>query len=205
MNAAKREGDSEVGAGALPLAVCYSGGATGADALFGQCAEKVGHKVIHYSFEGHGSKEKNTVKLNMFELMEADPYLQDANKYIRRTFPSKKAEVNSLLRRNYYQVRETKRVYAVCPLDDRGIPLGGTAWAVAMAVVLKVRDIHVFDTFKGLWVRFVEVDPTTKQFIWKAIEWTQVPFPSRQYTGIGSRTISASAEKAVKQLYGLVY
>src|SRR4051812_27476324 len=110
--------------------VCYSGGAEGADTLFGEFAEAAGHAVIHYHFRSNKAKLKHHKILSEFYLLQADPYLQDANKYIRRKYPTRTVDVDNLLRRNYWQIFDSTKIYAVTTLADRGIPLGGTAWAI---------------------------------------------------------------------------
>ena len=99
--------------------ICLSGGAVGADTTFGNCAESVGHTVVHYVFHGMRTKCKNgLIFVEQENLLKADPYLKQANKILKRRFPTSSGYVNNLLRRNYYQVKETKRVYAVSSISD---------------------------------------------------------------------------------------
>lgn len=117
--------------------IMLSGGAEGADTVFGKAAEKAGHQVVHWSFPKHKSKLKsNLVQLTEDHLVSVDPYIIRANKSIIRKFPTNSNYTNNLLRRNYYQVRWSESVYAVSKFDDNSKSLlkvdGGTAWACQM-------------------------------------------------------------------------
>jgi hypothetical protein len=175
--------------------ILFSGGAPGADQLFGKLAKAAGHKVVHFSFEGHHEGIENRFPLSIRNLLVADTYLQDANKLLQRTFPTKTSDVNNLLRRNYYQVYDTERVYAATELDEKGRPKGGTAWAVVMAIQLSVPEIYVFDT---VWKKFSHLDKN--RLIWEINKPTR---PQGKYTGIGSRpkNLSPEAIQAITDLY----
>lgn len=185
--------------------ICFSGGATGADTVFGDCAEAAGHKVVHYTFDGHRKIGKNAFKLNMFQLLQADSYLIEANKLLRRKFPTKNPGTDNLLRRNYYQIHDTKRVYAVTDLDETGFPLGGTAWAVIMAMQLDDQpEIFFFSQKQNSWYKFVKITEKGLRknllIIWKKIQ--KPPRPSDKYTGIGtSKNLTENGIDAIKQLY----
>lgn len=182
---------------------CFSGGAKGADYLFGRCAEKVGHTVIHYSFEGHKAFAKtNLVVLTDDELREADPYLKMANKQLKRSFPARYDDTNNLLRRNYWQVKNTHQVYAVAPLDEQGKILGGTAWAVQMAINMSV-PVYVFDLNTNEWYSYdFELNRWLACTGWRKLA-PAANFPGRKYTGIGSRDLTPQGERAILDLYGL--
>src|SRR6478672_4353625 len=99
----------------------YSGGAEGADTVFGQCAKKVNHTVCHYSFPNHKPNVKeNIVVVNEEDLREANSHLENANKFLQRSWPTRSDYVDKLLQRNYWQVRDSKRIYAVASLDQTG-------------------------------------------------------------------------------------
>lgn len=177
---------------------CFSGGAEGADKLWGELAKSHGHEVLHYTFKEHPFKEG--IVLIQEELNIADPFLKRANKKLGRKFPSKNNFVNNLLRRNFYQVRETERVYAVASfLGD--LVLGGTAWAVQMYIDLcHDKDIdpecYVFDqmTTKPGWVFW-----NRDKLIWESID--KVPTPSGRWTGIGSRELRPEGKNAIESVW----
>lgn len=178
------------------LDICYSGGATGADTLFGECAEQAGHQIVHYSFKGHRKIPKHGVILSQEQLNEADPYLKEVNKWLKRSFPCRFESTTNLLRRNYWQIKDTEKVYAISEIDEHSLVKGGTAWAVHMAILRKVPCVWVFDQAKNCW------------FMWRigGCEWhlyTGIPnMPCGKYTGIGTRDLKPNGIKAIKELYG---
>lgn len=103
--------------------VCLSGGASGADALWGEEAAKLGHQVIHWSFEGHKSHgaPEHTVRLDVEILKEADVHLEEANLSMKRSVPYHKLWLINLLRRNWFQVKHAGSVYAVGSLNENAV------------------------------------------------------------------------------------
>ena len=182
--------------------ICYSGGAVGADSLFGELAAKAGHKVIHWAFAEQGSKvPKETLnRLPYGLLIKADPWLKRTNVILKRTFPTRSVYTNNLLRRNYFQVKTTERVYAITRLDENnGIPQGGTGWAIVMGILLKVPEIYVFDPDANFWNKFDNFNSRFNQITWEAI--SSPPLPYGRYTGIGNIDLTESGINAIRGLY----
>jgi hypothetical protein len=176
---------------------CRSGGAKGADTLFGDLALAAGHEVIHWSFQGHYStRPDNTIQLNAFSLSKADIHLIEANKTINRKFPTRSEYVNNLLRRNYYQVLGADRVYASCAFDDMK-PRGGTAWALVMAINLGVPEIYNFDWVSGNWYQWGRYADEG----WDLIDFSLIPRPHGEYAGIGSSELPENGAAAIRSLY----
>ena len=176
--------------------VCLSGGCRGADTVFGECAEAAGHKVVHWSFGGHYTKCKATV-LRSDALLEADEPLKEAAKLLKRNYPSRYIYTNNLLRRNYYQIKNSERVYAVSSLIEHGIVKGGTGWAVAMGIQKHIPEIYFYDQDAKTWYKHDPMHHTD----WG---WEQIgmpPEPHGIYTGIGASVLNESGEKAIKDLY----
>lgn len=180
--------------------ICYSGGAIGADTEFGDMALKAGHELIDFSFAGHKTTSKNAIILSEDELRKADPFLKEANKILNRTFPTSSKHTNNLLRRNYYQIMNTERIYAVAGFCQRGQVYGGTAWAVTMGVLVDT-DTYVFDQAKDKWYVCNGVGMGWSQ--WETTEEAGlvVPKASGKYTGIGSRDLKANGLSAIMSLY----
>jgi len=109
-------------AGKLGADICLSGGAPGADVAWGIAAECSGHTAVHWSFKGHkpGTKE-NIFVLDDDELFEADEYLKEANKFLKRSLPFRKPWIMNLLRRNWYQVKYIDSLYAVGTLNESAV------------------------------------------------------------------------------------
>jgi hypothetical protein len=188
--------------------VCHSGGSKGADTIFGECAREVGHSVWHYSFLNHhcAAGEQGRVVCCDVELMKAHNPLLAANKILDRKYPTRSEYVNNLLRRNYYQICVSSSIYAVCLIDKNGIPVGGTAWAIAMGIQRGITNINVFDPEKGAWYKFISLQGAFKKEDWKVCwyhSFEMPPIPSGHYAGIGMSELPDSGAAEIQKLYGV--
>lgn len=184
--------------------ICLSGGADGADLQWGLQAGKAGHYVIHWSFSGHRSQapEQELVRLTAEQLSLADEALARANRTLNRRWPTKTDTTNNLLRRNWYQIRDTSAVYAVAELSwDKGVS-GGTAWAVQMYLD---RFAHDGEDISKCHAYVLDTN-TLKWFTWNGERWEQMlsrpPMPTGIWTGIGTRELSALARVEIRKLMG---
>jgi len=180
--------------------ICLSGGAEGADQLWGLWSKKNEYSVIHYSFEGHNVKlpsEELTILTNE-ELKMADKFLSEANKALKRKWPPSNTYVSNLLRRNYFQIKDTDSVYAIGNFSNGKID-GGTAWAVQMYIDRfdifgddkEKCKLYFFDQTKNSWFEFNIYDK----------KWLRLfdlpPKPEGRWTGIGSRQLSEKGSNAI--------
>lgn len=181
---------------------CHSGGAKGADKLFGELATSVGHDVRHYGFEGHHSPcpREQIITLNALALGVADGHLRKANYSIGRKFPTRSEYVNNLLRRNYYQVCNSTSIFASCAFDRDMKPEGGTAWALVMGINMYVPNIHVFDWSRDVWLRY-NYGQHTLGARWEEVERESVPMPEGHYAGIGSSELPDNGAREIIWLY----
>lgn len=176
--------------------LCLSGAARGADALWGECAARAGHAVVHWSFVGHRlhAPDADVVLLSPQQLSSADPYLVSASEKLGRPWPPATDHAASLIRRNYFQVAWSDALYAVTELDDRGAIKGGTAWAVAMFVdrfAGKACPAYLFDQARNEWNH------------WDDDSWQPMrvpPPPTRIWAGIGSRQLDGTGAEAILEL-----
>jgi len=183
--------------------ILRSGGAKGADTVFEDAAMEAGHEVEAMSFKGHDTKSKNRKKILPSLLKKADKFLKRANKTLKRVLPNEETKkgryVRNLLRRNYFQVKDSDQIIAVAPLKYGSLTEvdGGTMWAIQMAIDLGKKDIHLFDLSKGEWLKWVET-PNGARFLP-----APAPVLGNNYTGIGSRIISTYPKgvAAIKALY----
>lgn len=175
--------------------VCFSGGAQGADLHWGAFAAKLGHQVIHFGFEGHRNNAPpgTYITLTKEELRQADPFLEVANKTLKRKIPTDQF-IKNLLRRNYYQILHSNALYAVSEIDRNGLVKGGTAWAVVMFENQMIRaPLYVYDQNRQQWYsrdRFNNV--------WVEID--RPPTPSGAWTGIGTRKLNEFGKLAIDGL-----
>lgn len=172
--------------------VCLSGGAEGADLLWGASAAEAGHSVFHFIFPGHRSRAPahEIAVLTAQLLAEADEHVLLANRTLQRRFPTSNPFTDNLLRRNWFQVRDAGSVYAVASIKN-GRVQGGTAWAVQMFIDRGGSAAFVFDQERDLWCG------------WSGTDWlpTTPPRPAGIYAGIGSRTISERGKTAIRDIF----
>jgi hypothetical protein len=180
---------------------CNSGGAQGSDTYFGAMAHRVGHTVKHYTFPGHEcyGNPRDHQSLSSKELAEADPYLHEANKTLKRQFPTRYDYVNQLLQRNWWEIKDAEAVYAIADLDTRqpDTVLGGTGWAVQMFVDkmghnAETLPLWIFSPSFRIWMQY---KPGGFQSCSKP------PRPEGIYAGIGTRQLTQFALRAIEKLY----
>jgi len=167
-----------------------SGGALGADTVFGREGAVFGMNVKAHSFDGHKIQPGSGTQVihTQQELEVADDLMKTVNeKYLKRAFPPTNKYVANLLRRNYYQVKDSEAVVAIGRIDNNVVQ-GGTAWAVYAGVELN-KPVHVFDMNVNKW------------FTWVDGTWSQSDtIPAyRNFAGVGSRDISPAGARAVKE------
>jgi hypothetical protein len=172
--------------------ICLSGGADGADLEWGMVADNVKMSVVHWSFDGHKTKapSQTVAILTEQQLKDADPYLLQASKIIKRKFPTRNLWTKNLLRRNYYQVAWADSVYAVSTIKN-GLVQGGTGWAVALFLNrfnMAACPCYVFCQDTGYWYEWVGS--------WKQIH--SPPRPSGIFAGIGSRDLGITGRLAIR-------
>lgn len=183
--------------------LCLSGGAKGADSQWGMTAGSAGHSVIHWSYGGHRAPvpEVELVRLTNEQLLVADPYLHTANKTLKRVVPTWKPWLCNLLRRNFYQVKWTQRVYAVGKFGRDGLVDGGTAWAVQMYLdrfyendePYEKCELYFYDQDSDNWLKWQVAERT-----WAVID--TPPKPHGVWTGIGTRELTDAGKSAIRAL-----
>jgi hypothetical protein len=189
--------------------VCRSGGAAGADAFFGECASRVGHKVVHYTFAGFDLQVRATDdvvlrKLTPFQLQEADRYVLGASKSLQKEFPCGIEYRDNLVRRSWWIVRGVGTIYAVSRLDlKKNLVTGHSGWAIQCLVDRAQEDgrrlrAYVFDQARGRWYRF-----HLARNIWIAIPAHRVPIPRGDYAGLGTTKLNDKGSRAIEQLFRL--
>lgn len=175
--------------------ICRSGGARGADTVWGNVATEHGHSVAHYSFEGHSTTvpKDQLVILDRHALAMANASLVEANKTLQRRLPMDGSPIRKLLQRNWWQVRDVESVYAVSRIVS-GKVLGGTAWAVQMFLNRETHGpCYVYDLISGGWFQY-------GRHGWELID--RPPAPEGVYAGIGTRDPETDGIQAIRDVYG---
>lgn len=166
----------------------HSGGAKGSDTYWGEAGKKYGVESNHYHAIGAKTPSGNT-PISEEMLKEADPHLKKANETLKRTYPTSNEYVNNLLRRNWWQVKNSDAVFAVGHLV-RGIVEGGTGWAVQMAID-NGKPVYVFDQVRNKWYKNINNK-------WNESE---VPILTKNFAGIGTRELNDTGRKAIEAVY----
>ncbi|EHX8550483.1 hypothetical protein AAGG91_003002 [Salmonella enterica] len=166
--------------------VCYSGGAAGADRLFGLWAALNDHEQIHFSFAKHKYHVDCNTVLDIPQYILSDISIQErlhtANKKLKRKVPPTGNYVYNLLARNYFQIIKSERVYCLAKITSPDEIDGGTAWAVQMFIdSCENPEIYVYNLLDN---KPYVYDCSTKTFK----EVLEVPTPHGRWTGIGSRS-----------------
>lgn len=168
-----------------------SGGAQGAEAAFGECAEKWGLQEINFSFEGHQTvRSRGVVKLSCNELAQghcSDVYIQAK---MHRTYPNTPL-FRKVLQSIWHQVNTAGEVFVVGTILPDSTVRGGTGWAAELARHWK-KPVHVFDQEKNSWVA------------WCDGKWTeqQAPVITRtRFTGTGTRFLNEQGRAAIQALF----
>lgn len=185
----------------------HSGGATGADSIWGKIGEAFGITNNHYYW---GNKTPN----GNFEISKEDfeEGRIKAAEAAKLNYGAKFTRVNSpLLARNWAQVKYADAVYAIAPIAKKGEKLfpnqkndtrialfdgavkGGTGYAVGMAIIAK-KPVYVFDD--GGTNKWYTYNYDTKQ-----MEETSTPILTNNFAGIGSRKITDAGKNAINDVY----
>jgi hypothetical protein len=167
----------------------YSSGLKGAEATFGEIAEKAGIKDVVYSFDSHKlSRDKNVVILQKEQLERGDISMELASRMLNRTY-YETDKIRKVLQTIFHMVNSGHQVFVIGAIQEDGSVKGGTGWAVELAKMFN-RPLHVFD------------QPQKKWFTWNA-GW-QEDSPRIEYdtfVGSGTRYLSDAGREAIEKLF----
>src|SRR6185369_10790244 len=93
--------------------ICHSGGCPGSDMAWETIGEEYGVKTIAYSFEGHTQYGKNRKILTVTELEEGFEAVLKANETLKRYPQGQPTYVKNLLARNWFQVKNSRAIFAI--------------------------------------------------------------------------------------------
>lgn len=167
----------------------YSSGLKGAEATFGEEAEKNGVNEVVYSFENHKlTREKNVKVLRQEELERGDISMELASRMLNRTY-YETDKIRKVLQTIFHMVNSGHQVFVIGSIQEDGSVKGGTGWAVELAKMFN-RPLHVFD------------QPQKKWFTWRG-EWVE-DSPRIEYStfvGSGTRYLNDAGREAIEQLF----
>lgn len=184
------EADSPAGRLAAVETTLYSGGAAGAEAAFGDAAERWGCREVNFTFAGHQQvRTRGAHPLTARELAEGDVSLNYVSRRLRRSY-SESAVIRRVLQSLWHQVKSAQCIYVIGTIQEDGTVTGGTGWSVELARMWNKR-LWVFDQDKGDWYR------------WVGEEW--IPgtptLDSASFCGTGTKVLTASGREAIDALF----
>lgn len=168
----------------------YSGGHSGAESFFGECAEKWGVKEVTFSFDGHFIKrEKNVVMLSDKDLKQGDISMEIVSLHMHRHYAHADS-IKRVLQSIYYMVNNGMQVFAVGVIQNDDTVRGGTGWGVELGKFFN-RNVHVYDKEKNSW------------FTWRHGQWTSdLPcIVENTFCGTGTRELTPECKVAIEDLF----
>jgi hypothetical protein len=168
----------------------YSGGMKGAEAAFGEAAEKWGLQEVNFSYEGHAmARDKHVVMLSEDELARGDISMELVSKMMNRTYYEKK-RIRKVLQSIFHMVNKGHQVFVVGKILEANTVKGGTGWAVELARLFN-RPVSVYDQERKAW------------FIWKEGAWKpdspKIVFDT--IAGSGTRNLTDDGRAAIDDLF----
>ena len=170
----------------------HSGGADGADSDWHDIAVEFGmidnpSHISHYYWNNKPNSRAN-VPITSDEYSDGVKHVLVADQVLHRTDNMEDERIKKVLplwARNWVQVKNASEIFAIGVLK-RGVVDGGTGWAVQMAIDAG-KPVHVFDLNDERWYKY---NPDSKSF-----EYENTPRLSKDFAGIGTRSIDPNIEE----------
>src|SRR3954464_2255335 len=172
--------------------ILFSGGAAGAEAEFGACAERHGIEEVNFTFEGHKIARHRGVRvLNHEELQSGDVSLGYVSRLMHRRFADAPT-IRRILQTLWYQVNSGQEIYVVGAILPDDTVRGGTGWGAEFAKLCN-KPLYVFDQDRDGWFRW-------SGEAWElATEGPTITHP--HFTGTGTRSLRANGKSAIDGLF----
>lgn len=181
-------------AGDLPPSAhtLLSGGAQGAEAEFGSCAERYGLKEEHFSFEGHPvARTRGLRLLTDEELRDGDVSLAYVSATMHRPY-HQNPTLRKVLQSIWHQVNSSQEVFIIGVIQRDDTVKGGTGWAAELARHQQ-KPLHVYDQERRSW------------FTWshgsKSWQPSRPTITHTRFTGCGTRTLTEDGKAAIQELF----
>ena len=175
-------------------AILFSGGAAGAEAAFGACAERHGIEEVNFTFDGHTIARHRGVRvLNHEELQSGDISLVYVSRLMHRRYTDAPT-IRKVLQTLWYQVNSGQEIYVIGTILEDDTVRGGTGWGAEFAKLCN-KPLHVFDQEKDGW------------FTWSGESWDKRPagdgptITHAHFTGTGTRKMQANGTRAIEELF----
>ena len=169
----------------------YSGGAAGAEAAFGEAAERYGLNEVNFTFDGHlQARTRGRYELSPKELAMGDVSLTYVSRRLNRAYNDKGGLIRGVLQTLWHMVSRSQQVFVVGQIQEDGTVVGGTGWSVELARMWN-RDLWVYDQDKAGW------------FHWEPTGWTPgTPcITAHHVCGTGTRYLNEEGKAAIDALF----
>ena len=175
-------------------AILFSGGAPGAEAEFGRCAERHRVEEVNFTFDGHKIQRHRGVRvLNHEELQSGDVSLEYVSRLLGRRYTDSPT-IRKVLQTLWYQVNNGQEIYVIGTILDDGTVRGGTGWGAEFAKLCN-KPLFVFDQDKDDWFQW---DGNS----WHACDKAKSPVVTHpHFTGTGTRTVRENGRRAIESLF----
>ncbi len=169
----------------------YSGAAQGAEAAFGDAAERHGVQEVNFTFEGHSDARTRGIRvLTTEELQHGDVSLSYVSRLMNRKYPDTPL-FRKVLQSIWHQVNHGHQIFVVGTIQPDRTVRGGTGVAAEYAKFFN-KPLFVFDQTKHGWFR------------WTSDAWEPATDPvvsERHFTGTGTRFLETNGRQAIDALF----
>jgi hypothetical protein len=174
--------------------ILFSGGAPGAEAAFGACAERHGVEEVNFTFDGHKIVRHRGVRvLNHEELMSGDVSLEYVSRLMHRRY-TEGPTLRKVLQTLWYQVNHGQEIYVIGGILEDDTVRGGTGWGAEFAKLCN-KPLYVFDQERDGWFQWGGSS-------WESRSGTDAPVITHpHFTGTGTRTLRENAAQAIEGLF----
>ena len=176
--------------------ILFSGGAQGAEAEFGACAERFGIEEVNFSFDGHRPVRTRGLRiLNHEELHAGEVSLAYVSRLMNRRYPDTPT-FRKILQSIWYQINHGQETYVIGTIQPDQTVRGGTGWGAEFAKLCN-KPLYVFDQDRSHWF---EWDGDASK--WTERSGSQEPVITHvHFSGTGTRTVTAAARQAIDGLF----
>jgi hypothetical protein len=174
--------------------ILFSGGAPGAEAAFGACAERHGIEEVNFTFDGHRIDRSRGVRvLNHEELLAGDVSLEYVSRLMHRRY-TEGPTLRKILQTLWYQVNNGQEIYVIGTIQEDDTVRGGTGWGAEFAKLCN-KPLYVFDQSRDRWCRWTGS-------AWESLGASDAPVVTHpHFTGTGTRTMEENGKKAIEGLF----
>ncbi len=173
----------------------FSGAAQGAEAAFGEAAERYGVAEVNFTFQGHGDARTRGLRvLTDADLKQGDVSLSYVSRLMNRGYPDTPL-FRKVLQSIWHQVNNGQDIFVVGKIQTDGTVVGGTGVGAEYAKFFNKR-LHVFDQERDEWFR------------WTGRDWEPAGAPSiteRHFTGTGTRFLRPNGRAAIEGLFARTF